>query len=112
MRLSLKEHKFIFLPTFSLLLLSSLLKVPIILNGEDYPHCCFFFQFFFHSETFELVYAIAGALLFSAFIVFDTHMLMNKLSPEEYILASINLYLDIINLFIEILRILEAMKKQ
>ena len=111
-RLSLKEHKFIFLPTFSLLSLSSLLKVPIILNGGDYPYCCLFFQFFFHSETFELVYAIAGALLFSAFIVFDTHMLMNKLSPEEYILASINLYLDIINLFIEILRILEAMKKQ
>ncbi|XP_068714363.1 protein lifeguard 4-like [Montipora foliosa] len=70
-----------------------------------------FLQFFFHSETFELVYAIAGALLFSAFIVFDTHMLMHKLSPEEYILASINLYLDIINLFIEILRILDAMKK-
>ena len=68
-------------------------------------------QFFFHSETFELVYAIAGALLFSAFIVFDTHMLMHKLSPEEYILASINLYLDMINLFIEILRILDAMKK-
>lgn len=69
------------------------------------------FQFFFHSETFELVYAIAGALLFSAFIVFDTHMLMHKLSPEEYILASINLYLDMINLFIEILRILNSMKK-
>lgn len=70
-----------------------------------------FLQIFFHSETFELVYAIAGALLFSAFIVFDTHMLMHKLSPEEYVLASINLYLDIINLFIEILRILDAMKK-
>ena len=69
------------------------------------------FQFFFHSETFELVYAIAGALLFSAFIVFDTHMLMHKLSPEEYILASINLYLDMINLFIEILRILNSLKK-
>ena len=73
--------------------------------------CVVAFQFFFHSETFELVYAIAGALLFSAFIVFDTHMLMHKLSPEEYILASINLYLDMINLFIEILRILNSMKK-
>ena len=73
--------------------------------------CIVVFQFFFHSETFELVYAIAGALLFSAFIVFDTHMLMHKLSPEEYILASINLYLDMINLFIEILRILNSMKK-
>ena len=32
-------------------------------------------------------------------------MMMTKLSPEEYILATINLYLDIINLFLELLRI-------
>ena len=36
---------------------------------------------------------------------------MHKLSPEEYILASINLYLDFINLFIYILRILQAARK-
>jgi hypothetical protein len=58
-----------------------------------------------------MVYAVTGALLFSAFVVFDTHMLMHKTSPEEYIMASINLYLDIINLFIHILRILDAMKR-
>lgn len=32
-------------------------------------------------------------------------MMMHKLSPEEYILATINLYLDILNLFLELLRI-------
>lgn len=36
---------------------------------------------------------------------------MRKLSPEEHILASINLYLDIVNLFLHILRILDSMKK-
>ena len=44
-RLSLKERKFFFLPMFSLLSSSSLLKVLNILNGEDYPHCCLFFSF-------------------------------------------------------------------
>ena len=34
MKLSLKEHKFIFLATFSLLSLSSLLKVPININSQ------------------------------------------------------------------------------
>jgi FtsH-binding integral membrane protein len=33
-------------------------------------------------------------------------MLMHKHSPEEYIVASVNLYLDILNLFLHILRIL------
>ena len=43
---------------------------------------------------------------FSAFIIFDTQMIMTRVSPEDYIMATIQLYLDIINLFIEILRIL------
>lgn len=36
---------------------------------------------------------------------------MKQLSPEEHILASINLYLDIVNLFLHILRVLDSMKK-
>ncbi|KAK7129940.1 hypothetical protein R3I93_019552 [Phoxinus phoxinus] len=70
-----------------------------------------FMRFFFYNDTMELVFAGAGALLFCGFIIFDTHLLMHKLSPEEHILASINLYLDIINLFLYILRILDSMKK-
>ena len=68
-------------------------------------------QLFFWSQTLEFVLSIGGALLFCGFIIFDTHMIMHKLSPEEYILASINLYLDFINLFIYILRILQAARK-
>jgi len=64
-----------------------------------------FMQIFFQSELMDLAISIGGAVLFSLFIIFDTSMMMHKLSPEEYILASINLYLDIINLFIYLLRI-------
>ncbi|XP_073694302.1 protein lifeguard 4-like [Garra rufa] len=71
-----------------------------------------FLRLFFYNDTMELVFAGAGALLFCGFIIFDTHLLMHKLSPEEHVLASINLYLDIVNLFIYILRILDSMKKQ
>ncbi|NWZ63143.1 LFG4 protein, partial [Acrocephalus arundinaceus] len=71
-----------------------------------------FLRLFFYSETIELVFAAAGALLFCGFIIYDTHLLMHKLSPEEYILASINLYLDIINLFLHLLRFLEAFNKK
>ncbi|XP_016298627.1 protein lifeguard 4-like [Sinocyclocheilus anshuiensis] len=70
-----------------------------------------FMRLFFYNDTMELVFAGAGALLFCGFIIFDTHLLMHKLSPEEHVLASINLYLDIVNLFIYILRILDSMKK-
>lgn len=68
--------------------------------------------FFPYSDALEWCLSMGGALLFSLFIVFDTSMIMHKVSPEEYVMACINLYLDIINLFLHILRILsEAQKK-
>ncbi|OXB67460.1 hypothetical protein ASZ78_006791 [Callipepla squamata] len=70
------------------------------------------FSKFGAGEIVELVFAAAGALLFCGFIIYDTHVLMHKLSPEEYILAAINLYLDIINLFLNLLRLLEAFNKK
>uniref|UniRef100_A0A4W2HE74 Transmembrane BAX inhibitor motif containing 4 n=1 Tax=Bos indicus x Bos taurus TaxID=30522 RepID=A0A4W2HE74_BOBOX len=69
-------------------------------------------RLFFYSETVELVLAAGGALLFCGFIIYDTHSLMHRLSPEEYVLAAINLYLDIINLFLHLLRVLEAANKK
>ncbi|XP_073411543.1 protein lifeguard 4 [Dendrobates tinctorius] len=71
-----------------------------------------FLRLFFYSETIELVMAAGGALLFCGFIIYDTHLLMHKLSPEEHILAAINLYLDIINLFLHLLRLLQALNKK
>lgn len=68
-------------------------------------------QIFVHSTALELGISIGGALLFCLFIVFDTQAIMQSLSPEEYILATINIYLDIINLFLHILRAL-AISKQ
>jgi hypothetical protein len=58
------------------------------------------------SHTFELIYSAGGALLFSGYIVYDTYEINKRLSPDEYIAAAISLYLDFINLFIYILRIL------
>ncbi|NXH17520.1 LFG4 protein, partial [Bucco capensis] len=69
-------------------------------------------RLFFSSETTDLVFAAAGALLFCGFIIYDTHLLMHRLSPEEYILAAINLYLDILNLFLHLLRLVGTFNKK
>ncbi|XP_034022641.1 protein lifeguard 2 isoform X3 [Thalassophryne amazonica] len=55
------------------------------------------------------IYAVTGAILFTLFLAFDTQvMLGNKrltISPEEYIFATLSLYLDIIYLFSFLLQI-------
>lgn len=51
-------------------------------------------------------YALMGCIIFSGYILFDTWLIMEKLSPHEYILAAVMLYLDIINLFLMLLQLL------
>jgi len=58
------------------------------------------------SPILDTVWAGIGALIFSAYIVYDTFMLLNKLSPNDYVGAALSLYLDIINLFIYILELI------
>lgn len=69
-------------------------------------------QIIFQSPVFELVLSLGGAFLFCLFIIVDTQMMMKTLSAEEYILATINLYMDIVNLFLYILRILQELNRQ
>jgi protein lifeguard len=68
----------------------------------------FMSAFFPHSSTMETVYGGAAALIFSAYILVDTQLVMRHYHVEEEIAASISLYLDVLNLFLAILRILNS----
>lgn len=70
-----------------------------------------FMRLFLQSAFAHTALSVISAFLFSAFIIYDTQMIMKHLHAEEYIVGVINLYLDIINLFLEILRILDSMKR-
>ena len=55
-------------------------------------------------------YGAAGALVFSLYLVYDTQLMLGgkhkyALSPEEYIFAALNIYLDVVYLFMFILMI-------
>lgn len=59
---------------------------------------------FIRSKILHLVYASLGALIFSVYLVYDTQMMMGgkhkySISPEEYVFAALNLYVDVIQLF-------------
>ncbi|KAM0669015.1 hypothetical protein ACQRIT_003730 [Beauveria bassiana] len=68
----------------------------------------FMSMFFPYGSTGELLYGGAAALIFSAYVLVDTQMVLRKHHVEEEIAAAISLYLDIINLFLAILRILNS----
>ncbi|KAK4054258.1 hypothetical protein OIV83_001284 [Microbotryomycetes sp. JL201] len=58
------------------------------------------------SRTTDAVFAGIGSLLFSAYIVYDTHLICRRLHVDDWVLGSISLYLDFINLFLQVLRLL------
>ncbi|XP_063811509.1 LOW QUALITY PROTEIN: protein lifeguard 1-like [Pseudophryne corroboree] len=70
---------------------------------------------FIRNKIMQIVYAALGALLFTCFLAVDTQMILgNKqlsLSPEEYVFAALNLYTDIINIFLYILAIIGKAKE-
>lgn len=68
----------------------------------------FMAAFFPYNSTTELIYGGIAALIFSAYILVDTQLVMRHYHVEEEIAAAISLYLDIINLFLAILRILNS----
>lgn len=70
----------------------------------------------FHNQVLNILYACIGALIFSAYIVFDTQLMLGgshklTISPEEYVFAALNLYLDVVNLFLYLLIIFSGGKR-
>lgn len=61
---------------------------------------------FFHNATADLWLAGGTVLVFSGLLVFDTWRLRNVFGPDDYVVAAVQIYLDLLNLFMGILRIL------
>ena len=63
----------------------------------------------------ELAAASLGLLLFIFMLVYDTQLLLGgehryAVSPEDHVLGAVAIYLDIVNIFIMLLRIIAAAK--
>ncbi|XP_051709305.1 protein lifeguard 2 isoform X2 [Oryctolagus cuniculus] len=67
---------------------------------------------FVRSYWLHLLYAGLGTLIFSFYLVMDVQLMVggrhihSDLDPEEYVFAALNIYLDIINLFLFILQLI------
>ncbi len=62
--------------------------------------------FLFASPMFEFALAAGGVILFSGFILYDTSNILRNYEMEDYTSATLALYLDVLNLFLFLLRLL------
>ena len=69
-------------------------------------------MFFIQSGMVHFVMSGASVLLFSGFILYDTSNIMRYYGTDEYVSATLALYLDVLNLFIALLSILGIMSDE
>jgi FtsH-binding integral membrane protein len=68
---------------------------------------------FIHNTILNLIISTISAIIFSCFIVYDTQLIVggkhqkHKFEIDDYVLATMSLYLDIINFFLNILSLLD-----
>ncbi|XP_073847849.1 protein lifeguard 2-like isoform X2 [Musca autumnalis] len=66
---------------------------------------------FWRAHIVQTIYAGCGALLACVFLIYDTQIMMGgdhkySISPEEYIFAALNLYMDVIRIFLYVLQLI------
>jgi len=61
---------------------------------------------FFRNTMVDTWLAGVTVLLFSGLLIFDTWRLRNQYGPDQYVGAAVQIYLDLLNMFMAILRLL------
>ena len=83
--------------------------INIWINNGMLILATFMLQIFFPmGKISTMIYGGLGAIIFCGYIVYDTDNLIKRYGYDEYIWASIALYLDVINLFLSLLSVFRA----
>ena len=69
----------------------------------------------YHNRIVTAVCSAIGAIVFSLYIVYDTQLMIggkhhNRIGTNEHVFAALSLYLDILNLFLYLLRLIGLVK--
>jgi len=73
---------------------------------------------FFRIPMMQTMYAIGGACLFGVYLIYDTQLILGgkhqkkRFEIDDYVLAAMNIYMDLIELFIFLLRMFGERRRE
>lgn len=70
-----------------------------------YTFWLFFLQIFFPMSGMSRMISVGFAVLYCMYIIYDTGLIMERLTPDEYIIAPAILYMDMVALFLRLLKL-------
>ena len=99
------------------------LSATVLYGGHDYTFLegCIFvgllsllgfsvLEVMFFSPWMHVLLQWVGIAVFSGYVLYDTSLLIHHLGPDDYIIAAVTLYLDIVNLFLYLLEMLRMLQ--
>jgi FtsH-binding integral membrane protein len=87
-----------------------------MLGGLLFVGCCIMlllsiFLMFTHNKVLHIIYSCLGVFFYSVYLIYDTQLIVGdksrSIGVDDFIYAALMLYMDIINLFLHILRLLK-----
>lgn len=81
---------FLFAALLLLILWSSIMSIVYALKPDVAP-------------GWEIAFSLVGALIFCGMIIYDTNKIVKHLGVDDYVIGAVELYLDVINLFLYLL---------
>ena len=109
-----------FIVSVALTIYACCIKVDFTYWGSLLSICSFVFACYglfglWFRKWIYCLYCVIGILLFSVYLVYDTQLIIgdktNRYSMESYIIAAMNLYVDIVQLFLNLLALVGILKK-
>ena len=67
-----------------------------------------FALFFPPTPIVNLALAAGGVIVFSGYVLYDTSMMIHTMTPDDAVVAAVQLYLDVLNLFVCVLQLLNG----
>lgn len=73
---------------------------------------------YFRTEEAQTGWAFLGVVLFSFYVVYDVQLILGgksasfQFDENDHVLATLSVYLDVVNLFLRILRIIDSFKRR
>jgi uncharacterized protein len=69
----------------------------------------FFIRPLFANPHFNMLYSLFGVAIFTGFTLYDFSNIKNRYGPNDFVMATVSLYLDFLNLFLFLLRIMSML---
>ncbi len=73
---------------------------------------CSLVMVFFSVPFLSTLYSFVGVMVFSGYVLYDTSEIMHRLTPDEAITGSIELFIDFVGLFLHIVSLLTSLNSR